>query len=135
MNKSFCQSCGKATEFTYSKPTFCAWCGTPFEQYLPKTANKPKQTNAQLIKPETNLDFELEDEDKISPEFEVEIPVVPSSKITIGQLIDPKAGPPKPITSNLRSRVSTKKLLAEFQKEAGAIKPRSHPRGKKVPQP
>jgi len=157
MNKMFCQACGKATEFTFSKPSSCVWCKTAFGAFIPQTSDKAKKnpvfpsdspSSSPSPKQNINLGFELDnfgvdnevrdDSPTDSIEINIDVPTRKQTKTTIGQIVS-SAGtnppPPTPIVAvkSAGRKASLKKILQEFQKEAGAIKPQSHLRGTKPP--
>ena len=157
MNKTFCKQCGKATEYSLSKPKFCASCGTTFG--LISTSNTPSPSVIPVVNPflsnlSTNppparhidppqanqgLAFVDLDEDEdpdaaVVSEMQVEIINRNPSKSTIGQIA---ANPKRLNLAEIASmrpkegKISKKKFLEDFSREAGALKPQTKNRRNK----
>jgi len=146
MNRTFCSSCGKATEYSLDKPRLCAFCGTPFAG-ITNVASKPpllKRPPNRPPPPSVQTDYEEEtdeEDDNLSAEeavqslSDIQVEVI-HNKPTKTTIKDLAAGRPVDIKSleKLRQKnpkVSQKKFLEEFSREAGAIKPQSFSRRNK----
>lgn len=129
MLKYFCQVCGQSTEYTLSKPKFCANCSHPFEsQGSSASTTKPKPTIATARQkpsvrppppePENNLESD-DDNIEVLPELDItDVVIVPTktNKITIGQLAaEHKLG----LEARPKRKMNKKQFQEEWLKEAG----------------
>lgn len=131
--KYYCFSCGQPTEYTIAKPKFCSSCGTNFESKA--------QTNAQptLAKPPTPQlsTARVDDDDDDGPSLQDAKEVPNINKLDVEVNIGKKSGEklgnilgtastndyvqsPEP----KGKKVSRKKFLEEFKKEAGTLRQR-----------
>ena len=115
--KLYCSSCGAANSYTVEKPKFCQKCGTPMGRTQASQSNSPL--------PESDSDYA----ENVPSVSKLDIDIVGDFSprgITLGALsqmpsapTDSSAKPPK----KKAPRVSKKKVLEDFHKEAGTIKP------------
>ena len=115
--KLYCSSCGADNSYTLQKPNFCQKCGVSVGEA--PSASSQVSTNASLDEedsqsvPSVNgLDFDIQGE--LSPRG-----------VTLGTLSQISAEPIDTTKQPKKKapRVSKKKVLEQFRKEAGAIKP------------
>lgn len=128
--KYFCSKCGKTTTYNLELPKFCSACGQSFASVSTKSI--PTNINKNELKFKQNKYKEecyLEANDvnpnvnfkNIKPAFKVDI-YKPTNE-TLGSLID---NPSKPSENNNiefnNINRSHDEILAEFHKEAGALR-------------
>jgi hypothetical protein len=138
MLKYYCKSCGQGTEYSSKTPAFCGYCGKSF---LSKTT--AKVSTFVTPPPDDDDDNTLDDDDDDADnavtslsaedlELESEIIAPARPKSTLNDVLMSGVGGSK---ANLPSRqgpkVSQKKFLEEFSREAGSIRPQNRVRGKK----
>lgn len=137
--KYFCSKCGRTTEYNLNLPKFCSQCGYEFASV--KTSNTKSEFKLNKI----NEDIQtVEDDDfneenlapainfkKIRPNFKVDL--YHSKGETLDDILDNKNG-----SSNHNVKINTdnnqfqnndsinkkspESILAEFQREAGALR-------------
>jgi hypothetical protein len=138
--KYFCSKCGKTTQYNFELPKFCAFCGQSFsnnsapakseiqrnkflnELKLKKninSANKEIEEDIQDLDADllesSNVDFK-----KIKPSFKLDI--YKNKGESFGSLIDNPAEPGGSIDIEKKSNKTKEDILAEFQREAGALR-------------
>jgi hypothetical protein len=131
--KYFCSKCGKTTQYNFELPKFCAFCGQSFASKLASQQTEDKRNkflNELKIKKNINS-IEIQDEDSYVPESNIDFKKIkPSFKVDVyqakgesfGNIID---NPSAPIEINHQNDIKTKtrdEILADFQKEAGALR-------------
>ena len=128
--KMYCQSCGSPTEYTLSTPKFCSCCGTSFNKV---TASQPKPVKKLTPKVEVESEEDLDDEDESDGEEVTQIP--DTSKLTAHVEVDDRRrkttirdlacnAPRSNNSSQSSTKLPSKKaFLAEWQKEAGTLRP------------
>lgn len=136
--KRYCSSCGVPTEYSLKKPNFCSNCGTPFEkqnkldQILSSTPNQIIE-NKNL---KNEIDFEIEDDNLIDGEDVRSVPKISSLEIETssqrqrGEKLKDILRAPSPRAKrvnqkNKHQKISSKKILEDFRKEAGALRPKN----------
>ena len=126
--KEYCQVCGGSTTYTLTKPKFCSECGELFTGAKPV----PKKTIAQRPAPHPTPRVieaeEVEDDGVVIPDIsnlEVRIEHREAPKVTLGQV---GIQAPLPASEKFRRptvKMSQKKFLEQFRREAGGIKTES----------
>lgn len=131
MPKAYCQDCFLATEYSSSPAKFCAHCG----QSLIGAVNvKPVKKQAPIVIEEETDNDEIEASET---EDNTPLPDIKDLGIKIqynrpkGEKISSLAkGDGKTVTltsdSSKAKPLSKKQILAEFQKEAGSLRPRKN---------
>lgn len=120
----YCQSCGKPNSHGSSKPNFCQGCGVS----LGKTKEKPHKT---ILSARSDDDDDSEAADVVRvpniDRLEVEINTNPQKGIRIEDVVgtsnpeemDEPLTPPDGVID-----ISTDDFMKQFQREAGALKPK-----------
>ena len=114
----YCSHCGAASDFTAAKPKFCHKCGKSFGV---STASDP-EPQASL---QESLEQETIDEEEQIPNIgglEVDISHETHFKHSFGGLVGTSDGPSDSLPRKKEKRISKKKFLEDFKKEAGSIK-------------
>jgi len=150
MNKTFCKQCGKATEYSLSKPKFCAHCSATFglasasapapavNPFLARPSPPPKAIPMPPAAAQSLEFVDLDEQDDLdvdgavqgSGEMEVELVGVKRPKVKIGEIAQNKKLNLKEIEAMRpkNAKVSKKQFLEDFSREAGAIRPQSRNR-------
>jgi hypothetical protein len=133
--KIYCQSCAQATEYSSTKPMYCSACAKPFSGALPSMPQAPTVTStpaappkkakaAVLITPSRIATDDDEDDSDIPTEVpqidKLDVEIIPPRRNAV-QLSD-IAGTCENAGSLDREsfpKMSRKKFLEEFRKEAG----------------
>ena len=122
--KIYCSSCGNDNSYTTNKPNFCQKCGTSFSAAKASNTTSPEEALA--------LPPEGEDAQSVPPINELDFDIVGNGAnrgISLGALsqIAQREGGSAPQKSPKKKvpRVSKKKVLEQFLKEAGAIRPKN----------
>lgn len=129
MLKAFCQNCGSPTEYSLTPPLFCSQCSKPLKS-LSGSVVQASNSIKKLQKPRQNIVFDNEeDEDDYyhsSPvhvprldQLDVEIDLSDSRGLKIGQIA---ASAQVQVVDKKVEIPSKKQLLADFQKQASALK-------------
>lgn len=137
--KRYCTDCGSPTEYSIKKPLFCSTCGKSFEKTnqleslidknLPQSIKKP-------VQPKISQSYEIEDDfEDVDDTFGDEITKVPNiNKLDVETFIEKAKGEKiedlikNPAKASRQPRIkqpkiSKKKILEDFKKEAGSIRP------------
>lgn len=129
MLKIYCSECGAPTEYSMQKPKFCSSCGYSFFN----GKNQTILANTKTIVKETKI---IENEDYLEDEGE-EVNNIPSinnllfdleiqseNKEKLGKIMGSSAGGENLLRKNrIDEKIDKKKVLEDFAREAGAIKP------------
>jgi hypothetical protein len=148
MLKIYCTECGSPTNYTSSKPKFCSACGSPFDKLVVNKVQlqKPTITKENIYKKPINQsknsfidDQEDYDDDDIQDvnnvpnirSLDVELQANDMQKVKIGEIAGTGASfkRQRNKTSKKLTKADKKKFLEEWQREAGAIRPKT--RGRK----
>ena len=136
MLKIYCTECGAPTEYSLNKPKFCSGCGNPFgakkqeEKVVQKVLlQKPTITaKRENIEPQDYEDndaevFEVNEVPDIDNlDFDINL-ITPTSE-KIGNIVG--SSEKNDLRRNRSSeKVDRKKVLEDFAKEGGAIRPAS----------
>jgi len=143
--KRYCTSCGGSTDFSLKKPQFCCNCGKSFDNNQ-ITQDKPVIANEKINLPRPTLNQKLRNFKNIKNDnyeshgddddydngvnhvpnidhLEVETFAEKSRGETIGDLIKSPSKLNKRNNVKMKSqKISNKKILEDFKKEAGSIK-------------
>ena len=144
--KLFCAQCGKPTEYTLSLPKFCSGCGQSFSATASSrpTVSTPVAPKPQFkLRGEQSPPYREDDYEESNPD------ATPDSELTINprdyhkikpkfKIINMEAGPesfgsvlsqsyaskfvPEPNQPRQQAHAPVSDVMAEFQKEAGAIR-------------
>lgn len=115
--KIYCSSCGASNSYTSTKPNFCQKCGQSFTQATASSVNPPASETEEDVDAVPSLN-------KLDFDIVGNAPVKGIPLGTLSQISAPEAGshqaegPKKKVP-----KISKKKVLEQFQKEAGAIRP------------
>lgn len=129
--KCYCQECGSSHEYTVKKPNFCHNCG----KSINKVAAIAQQPKIVLASEEEYDDEEgLEDSEAQVPKInklDFDFNIDPSSMkgIKLGSLMGSQPDGEK--FERPKERLSTKEILEEYKREAGALRPSSRTRRNK----
>tara|TARA_Y100000310_G_scaffold298583_1_gene332637 strand:- start:172 stop:528 length:357 start_codon:yes stop_codon:yes gene_type:complete len=113
----YCPQCGAASDFTAAKPNFCHKCGQSFGLTTAKAQASGKDSQehpAQEDVPE-----------KEAPDIEgleVDISSDTHFQHSFGELIGTSEGDGNQLPKRKEKKVSKKKFLEDFKKEAGSIR-------------
>ena len=125
--KSYCPSCGAATEYSGVKPKFCASCGNPFS-VLAKKENKNYEIHedVQVEEVEDDEEITITDFSNIS-KLEVDIENNTNNSITFGQLAESYSNVQGEVKASNNQRPNTNQqntedFLNDFQQEAGTLR-------------
>jgi ribosomal protein L37E len=139
MLKIYCSDCGAVTEYSLNKPKFCSSCGFSFTGQVVKKEEKVVQ-KVLMQKPTIAKRPNIEPEDYEDDDTEItEVDHVPEisnlsfdidtnsrGKETIGSIMGSSAGQDNELRKNKTfEKVDKKKVMEEFAKEGGAIRPLS----------
>lgn len=139
MLKIYCTDCGAPTEYSLNKPKFCSSCGYSFNGPVVKKEEKVVQ-KVLMQKPTIAKRPNIETEDYDDDDSEVtEVNYVPEindlsfdidvqsrGKETLGSIMGSSAGEDNQLRKNKSSeKVNKKKVMEDFAKEGGAIRPLS----------
>lgn len=153
MNVIYCQKCFKKTPQTVDIPKFCSHCGKPFIEASASTiTNIDFQSSSNKQSPQLqskrselrrradiegdldnfdDLETEIDDEnDEVSVpninklDVEVDIPKETAAPLRSVARNTPRQPRTKTSTNPKTKKIDKKKFLAEFQKQASAIKPK-----------
>lgn len=139
MLKIYCTDCGAPTEYSLNKPKFCSSCGFSFTGQVAKKEEKVVQKvliqNPTIAK-RPNIDPEdYEDEDTEITEadhvpeisdlsFDLDVPS--RQKQTLGSIMGTSQSQENQLRKNKSSqKIDKKKVIEDFAKEGGAIRPLS----------
>lgn len=136
--KYFCSKCGKTTQYNFELPNFCSSCGQSFASKSPPIKSEEQRNkflnelklkkninplkiqgdleDAEEYSVESNIDFK-----KIKPSFKVDVYKNPGE--SFGSIIE---NPSKPVDiepDTPQKPKTRQEILAEFQKEAGSLRP------------
>ena len=120
--KLYCSSCGAANSYTNQKPNFCQKCGASLGVSKASTKSAPSKS---LELEETEESFSIP---PIS-ELQVDSTIYKPSAEKLENLVGSSQGElgsdslRRPSNTYGQKGASQKEIMAEFQKEAGAIKP------------
>jgi len=142
--KRYCTSCGSPTDYSLKKPQFCCNCGKSFDnneiaQDKPVIANNKinrarptlnqKLRNFKNIQNENDENYDDDDYDNgvnhvpNIDRLEIETFAEMPRGEKIGDLIKNPSKPSKRNSSKSKSqKISNKKILEDFKKEAGSIR-------------
>jgi len=142
--KRYCTSCGSPTDYSLKKPQFCCNCGKSFDnnqiaQDKPVIANNTinrarlnqKLRNVKNIENHNDENYDNEDDNYDNginhvpniDGLEVETFAEKTRGEKIGDLMKSPSKPNKRISSKTKAqKVSNKKILEDFKKEAGSIR-------------
>lgn len=142
--KRYCTSCGSATDYSLKKPQFCCNCGKSFDNN--QTAqDKPIIANNKINRARPNLNQKLRNTEDNNENYDNEddndnydnginhVPDIKGLEIEtfaekirgekIGDLMKSPSKPNKRSSSKIKAqKVSNKKILEDFKKEAGSIR-------------
>ena len=146
--KYFCSKCGKTTQYGIELPKFCSYCGQSFanktsspkiDEQRNKFLNELKlKKNINDVDVSKDILFNADPPDYIEAEEYIENKTTnfkninPSFKLELyqnkgesfGSLIDNPSEPLNQNVDNQISQKSSKDILDNFQKEAGALRPK-----------
>lgn len=139
MLKIYCPECGGPTEYSLNKPKFCSSCGSSFTGQVVKKEEKVVQKvlmQKPTIAKRPNIEVEDYDDDEAEttevdhvPEINnltFDIDVQPRGKETLGSIMGSSAGQDNELRKNKSfEKVDKKKVMEDFAKEGGAIRPSS----------
>lgn len=145
MLKIYCPECGGPTEYSLSKPKFCSSCGFSFSGEVAKKQEKvaqkvlmqkPTIAKRPNIEPEDYEDDEIEatevDHVPEISDLTFDIDVSSRDKQTLGSIMGTSRGEENQLRKNKTfEKVDKKKVMEDFAREGGAIRPLS----RSVPQP
>jgi hypothetical protein len=123
--KKYCASCGKPSVFSVSdKPKFCAGCGSKFDfgQNLTSSVAKKEETEEEAY----GFEEEGESQEHSLPnmtKLDIDLEYVEGHTETLGSMIDnpiPNSSSDQP--KRTTGKVSRKKFLEDFKKEAGSLR-------------
>lgn len=120
--KSYCQECGHAYEYTVKKPNFCYNCGNSIAKLLNPIVEAPKPSDGE--DEDHNYDEEAQVPDIKKLDFDFEPPSLKGIKL--GSIMGAQPGEEK--FERPEGKLSKKKLLEEYKKEAGALRPNFKPK-------
>jgi hypothetical protein len=146
MLKLYCSECGNPTSYTSLKPKFCSGCGNSFDKTLINKTSEHKSITAKFEQPRrispkvpVKPQFEKYDDEDDDYDHE-EINHVPNisnldcdideprrNQVKIGDIIGSNKNPSRREKQKNKSQTKSerKKFLEDFQKEAGALRPKS----------
>lgn len=115
--KLYCSSCGAPNSYTVDKPNFCQKCGNSVGE------TKAAQKDFAETDPEDGEPQSVPSIDGL--EFDVVGDMTPRSVTlaTLSQIASDPINPGSKPKKKKAPRVSKKKVLEDFRKEAGAIRP------------
>jgi len=129
--KKYCTTCGSPTDYSLKLPLFCSSCGKSFDT---NNTSASKAQSKQIIAKQNLEEDQYEDEDSDSEEInyvpdisdlDVDLQVPQNKPVKLGSIL----GTSKDVESiqlsnvdNPNIKMSKKKILEEFAKEAGSIR-------------
>lgn len=129
--KKYCTSCGSPTDYSLKPPLFCSSCGKSFDI---NNISASKVQSKQIITKQNLEEDQYEDEDSDSEEvnyvpdisdLDVDLQIPQNKPVKLGSIL----GTSKDVESiqlsnvdNPNVKMSKKKILEEFAKEAGSIR-------------
>ena len=127
--KIYCASCGHANHYTSAKPNFCQKCGEDFRR--PSHTCTPRPTSPEIQSKATSLVLETQEEEipsvpQLQGRLQVDTQVYSNGPEKLGDIVGTSEEPPTPRPQPKAPRgrkPSNKKIMEDFKKEAGAIKP------------
>jgi hypothetical protein len=145
--KRYCTSCGSPTDYSLKKPQFCCNCGKSFDNNNQTVQDKPVIANNTINRARPNLNQKLRNVKNIENDndenydneddnydnginhvpnidgLEVETFAEKTRGEKIGDLMKSPSKPNKRSSSKTKAqKVSNKKILEDFKKEAGSIR-------------
>ena len=127
MNKIFCMQCGNKHEYTDRPPRFCSECSNPFNSSSTATTNKTTPKPTVIV---NQIDDDNDNDDDTGAEvpkidkLDIEIDIR-QKKETIGNLVGTsKSGQGQEFLRPPPKKMSKKKVLEQFRREAGTIRDR-----------
>jgi hypothetical protein len=129
--KRYCLDCGAPTEYSLKKPQFCSNCGQSFENnQASSNASIAKNVNQKRFNKisEIDVDYNNYEDDDIDSvpninKLEVETFVEKNKGEKIRDLIKNPSKPTKRSASKEKvQKISSKKILEDFKREAGSIR-------------
>lgn len=143
MLKIYCSECGSPTEYSLNKPKFCSGCGNPFsgtkkEQPVVQKVLMQKPTIASK-RPNIQVEDFEDDDLEVTEVNEVpdldglnfDIQIQPDNVEKIGNIIGSSIEGNSLRKNREKVKINKKEQLENFQKEAGAIKPKTRVRSNK----
>lgn len=122
--KIYCYQCGTGIKYTSEKPNFCMKCGCALD------STKAAKPTPPVEKPEV-----IEEDEQIDPEIaqipdiralEADFDLSEGPKMTLGDYASSNQPPSQPVDDGWvepkAKKVSKKKFLEDFQKEAGTTR-------------
>ena len=127
--KIYCASCGHANHYTSAKPNFCQKCGEDFRR--PSHTGTPRPTSPEIQSKASSLVLETQEEEissvpQLQGGLQVDTQVYSNEPEKLGDIVGTSEEPPTPRPQPKAPRgrkPSNKKIMEDFKKEAGAIKP------------
>lgn len=131
--KKYCSTCGAPTEYSFKQPLFCSNCGKSFNQ----TAAAITQTPIKQIIKKQNLEIEDQDDIDLDLDFEevdrvpeissldIDLQIPQNKPVKLGSILGTSTDVEPIQLSNVDNpsvKMSKKKILEEFAKEAGSIR-------------
>jgi uncharacterized Zn finger protein (UPF0148 family) len=129
--KKYCTTCGSPTDYSLKLPLFCSNCGKSFDT---NNISASKAQTKQIITKQNLEEDRYEDEDSDSEEvnyvpdildLDIDLQVPQNKPVKLGSIL----GTSKDVESiqlsnvdNPNIKMSKKKILEEFAKEAGSIR-------------
>jgi hypothetical protein len=150
MLKLYCSECGTPTSYTSLKPKFCSGCGNAFDKTLINKTSEQKPITAKFeqprrISPKVPVEPQFEKYDDEDDDYDQEeINHVPNisnldceideprrNQVKIGDIIGSNKNPSRreKLKNKSQTKSERKKFLEDFQREAGALRPKN--RGRK----
>jgi uncharacterized Zn finger protein (UPF0148 family) len=137
MLKIYCTECGGPTSYSVNKPKFCSHCGNAFDKLVVNKTQVQKETISK-IRPRQMEELNIEDDDDEGSEvnyvpeiskIDYEIINESARKEKIGNIMgtsDPSMRTRQPRQKGKKiTKAEKKKFLEDFQKEAGALRPKN----------
>jgi hypothetical protein len=129
--KKYCTSCGSPTEYLLKQPLFCSNCGNSFN--LNNTSISKIQPKKIINK--ENLEIESEHEEDMDSEevnyvpnisnLDIDLHIPQNKPVKLGSILGTSENVEPIQLSNVDNpnvKMSKKKILEEFAKEAGSIR-------------
>ena len=120
--KAYCYQCGQGMDYVGASPNFCMRCGVKIGDLHATLQEDAIEDPIEEIKAKIDQEKPLETIPDITAlEVEVEIP---SNSITLGEIAGtiPSSQNKDDFKTLGRKKVSKKKFLENFQKEAGSLR-------------
>jgi|TARA_Y100000593_G_scaffold94174_1_gene192000 hypothetical protein len=119
--KKYCTECGYKIEYTAKQPNFCPSCGEGLNASA--RANKPAQT---VIEQQPEIEESQEEVANIPQLQGLDIEIQPdvTKGVKLGQVFaEASENDDRPINDSYKPpRISKKKILDEFKREAGTLR-------------